>query len=111
MTSDVYKSERILVQPKLLADIDGYLSTHNLGNRGFEDGERRKQLVGLLGEIVLIEKLTGVRINLQDRKDGYDGGFDFLHKGYRVDVKTMERKSFVRPEFVNNFYIMQVAYP
>ena len=33
-----------------------------------------------------------------------------MYKGRRVDVKTMERKSFVRPGFVNNFYIMQETY-
>lgn len=106
----IYQSEKIAVQLNVLAEIERYLSTHNLGNRGVEDGDRRKQLVGLLGEILVIERLIGSTVNLEDRQDGFDGGFDLMYKGYRIDVKTMERKSFVRPEFVNNFYIMQEAY-
>lgn len=106
----LYQSEKVSVLPALLASIEKYLTTHNLGNRGVEDGDKRKQLVGLLGEILVIKKLTGTPVNLEQRQDGFDGGFDFVYKEHRVDVKTMERKSFVRGDFVNNFYIMQEAY-
>ena len=106
----IYQSEKIAVQPGVLSAIEKYLGTHNLANRGIEDGDKRKQLVGLLGEILVIEKLTGSPVNLEGRYDGFDGGFDLKYKGHRIDVKTMERKSFVRPEFVNNFYIMQEGY-
>jgi hypothetical protein len=106
----VYQSEKIGVKPELIAGIQKYLETHNLANRGIEDGDKRKQLVGLLGEIIVIEKLTRTSINLEDRKDGFDGGFDLVYQGKRIDVKTMERKSYVRGEYVNNFYIMQEAY-
>ncbi|WP_315818999.1 hypothetical protein [Paraflavitalea speifideaquila] len=94
----------------MLAAIEKYLHTHNLGNRGVEDGDKRKQLVGVLGEVLVIEQLTGIPVNLEERPSGFDGGYDFELNGYRIDVKTMERKSFVRAEFVNNFYIMQEAY-
>lgn len=106
----IYQSEKIAVLPSVLAAIEEYLETHNLGNRGIEDGDKRKQTVGLLGEVLVTEKLAGAPINLSERQDGFDGGFDFEYKGLRVDVKTMERKSFVRPNYVNNFYIMQEAY-
>lgn len=106
----LYQSEKVPIQPDELTKIERYLDTHNLGNRGIEDGNKRKQLVGLLGEITVIERLTGQPVNLDDRQDGFDGGFDLVYKNLRIDVKTMERKSFVRDEYVNNFYIMQEAY-
>jgi len=108
--TSLYQSERISVQAATLTKIENYLDSHNLGNRGVEDGNKRKQLVGLLGEILTIEKLTGMPVLLENRQDGFDGGFDLVYKGQRIDVKTMERKSYVRGEFVNNFYIMQEAY-
>ncbi len=106
----IYRSEQIEVSPDLIITIEKYLETHNLGNRGFEDGSKRKQLVGLLGEIIVTEKLTGKSVNLYEREDGFDGGFDLQYQGKRIDVKTMERTSFVRGNFVNNFYIMQEDY-
>ena len=110
MANSVYQSEKVNIRPGIITDVEKYLLTHNLGNRGFEDGSKHKQLVGLLGEIIVIEKLTGSTVNLKDRFDGFDGGFDLIYKGFRIDVKTMERKSFVRPEFINNFYIIQQTY-
>ncbi|MEI3799678.1 MULTISPECIES: hypothetical protein [unclassified Chitinophaga] len=105
-----FQSEKIAVQQNMLTAIDRYLLTHNLGNRGIEDGNKRNQVVGLLGEILVIEKLTGTPVNLEEHADGFDGGYDQRYKSYHVDVKTMERKSFVRPDFVNNFYAMQENY-
>jgi hypothetical protein len=95
----------------LIDSIKKYLTTHNLGNRGVEDGNTRKQEVGLIGELMVHYFLYGQYPNLSEKKDGFDGGFDLIWKGYRIDVKTMERKSFVRPEYVNNFYLMQEIFP
>lgn len=105
-----YQSEKVPVEPAIIVAIEKYLDTHDLGNRGVEDGDKRKQFVGLLGELLVIQNLTGQPVNLEVRQDGFDGGYDFVYKGHRIDVKTMERKSFVRGDFVNNFYIMQEAY-
>lgn len=106
----LYQSEKIPINPTLVTKVECYLETHDLGNRGIEDGDKRKQLVGLLGELTVIEKLTGIAVDLEQRLGGFDGGFDLIYKGNRIDVKTMERKSFVRGEYVNNFYIMQENY-
>lgn len=105
-----YQSEQIAVSQEMLSKLERYLETHNLANRGFEDGDKGKQLVGLLGEIIVTERLTGTQVNLDERTDGFDGGFDLSFKGKRIDVKTMQRKSFVRGHHVNNFYIMQKDY-
>lgn len=99
--------KRITVPPALITSIREYLKHHNLGNRGVEDGSPRKQEVGLIGELIVHHYLFENYPNLREKKDGFDGGFDILFNDKRIDVKTMERKSYVRPDFVNNFYIMQ----
>ena len=99
--------KKIKVPASLITSIKEYLKDHNLGNRGIEDGSPRKQEVGLIGELVVHHYLFNNYPNLSDRENGFDGGFDILFKNKKIDVKTMERKSYVRPNFVNNFYIMQ----
>jgi hypothetical protein len=106
-----FQSEKIKVDPGLFAEVEQYLKNHNLANRGIEDGDKRKQLVGLLGEVIVSRLLTKGATDVSSRHDGFDGGFDFIFKGYKIDVKTMERKSYVRPDYVNNFYLMQESYP
>lgn len=99
--------KQIIVFNTLVDRIKEYLMSHNLGNKGVEDGSPRKQEVGLIGELVVHNYLFDEYPNLFDKLDGFDGGFDMLFQGKKIDVKTMERKSYVRPNFVNNFYIMQ----
>ena len=99
--------KKIKVASSLIISIKEYLKEHNLGNRGVEDGSRRKQEVGLIGELVVHHYLFGNYPNLSQKKNGFDGGFDILFSNKKIDVKTMERKSYVRPDFVNNFYLLQ----
>ena len=99
--------KKITVPLSLITSIKDYLKDHNLGNRGVEDGSPRKQEVGLIGELIVHHYLYGNYPNLSERKDGFDGGFDIFFNDKKIDVKTMERKSYVRPNFVNNFYTMQ----
>lgn len=105
------KVKRVPVPENVLHQIEDYLHSHNLGNRGVEDGSKLKQKVGLLGELVTHEYLHGNMPDLNDKLDGFDGGYDILYRGYRIDVKTMERNSYVKPDFVNNFYILQEEHP
>jgi hypothetical protein len=99
--------KKISVPDALITSIREYLKDHNLGNRGIEDGSPRKQEVGLIGELIVHHYLHNKYLNLSEKLDGFDGGYDILFKDKKIDVKTMERKSYVRPNFVNNFYIMQ----
>lgn len=101
---------RAKVPKQLIAYIRQYLEKHNLGNRGFEDGNKRKQEVGLIGELIVHNYLLNSYPNLDEKQDGFDGGFDLTYRGKTIDVKTMERKSYVRPHYVNNFYIIQEAH-
>ncbi len=90
-----------------VAVIKHYLINHNLGNRGIEDGNARKQEVGLIGELAVCNYLYGEYPDLSNKKDGFDGGYDLIYADKKIDVKTMERKSYVKPNYVNNFYTMQ----
>ena len=45
--------KRIPVPEVLIRSVEGYLNQHNLGNRGVEDGNKHKQLVGLIGELTV----------------------------------------------------------
>lgn len=98
---------QIHVNDSLIALVEEYLLHHNLGNRGVEDGDYKKQRTGLIGECVVTQYLTGSLPNLESRKNGFDGGFDIVHHGHCIDVKTMGRNSFVKPHYVNNFYLLQ----
>lgn len=98
---------QISVPQSLIASIEDYLKDHNLGKRGFEDGTPSKQKVGLIGELLVSNYLLGSYPDLKKRPDVFDGGYDILYRGKKIDVKTMERKTYVRPNFVNNFYILQ----
>ena len=102
--------KKLPVEQDLIKLIDTYLLTHNLGSRGVEDGNKRKQQVGLIGELIVHKYLMGAYPHLNEKPDGFDGGFDMEYNGKRIDVKTMERKSYVRPDFVNNFYLLQQAH-
>jgi hypothetical protein len=106
----LYHSQKITIKQDLVSSIENYLRNHNLAKRGIEDGDKRKQLVGLIGEFSVIEMLTRNPVDLEQRQNGFDGGFDLIYRKYRIDVKTMERKSYVRSEYVNNFYFMQEKY-
>lgn len=102
--------KKLPVEQDLIKLIDTYLLTNNLGSRGVEDGNKRKQQVGLIGELIVHKYLLGAYPDLNEKPDGFDGGFDMEYNGKRIDVKTMERKSYVRPNFVNNFYLLQQAH-
>jgi len=96
-----------VVKKELEIMVENYLQNHNLGNRGIEDGDYAKQRVGLIGEFTVYKYLFNVYPDINLKKDGFDGGFDIKYNGLLIDVKTMGRKSYVRPNFVNNFYLLQ----
>ncbi len=96
--------KRLKVDQGLISMVENYLKTHNLANRGVEDGDYNKQRVGLIGELTVYKYLFGEYPDLNVKQEGFDGGYDIAYNGRLIDVKTMGRKSFVKPEFVNNFF-------
>ena len=92
------------IPTQLKRDIYAWLKTNNIANRGKDDGNIDKQMYGLVAEHLVYQLFFGKE---KDLITGFDGGYDFLLHGKRVDVKTMVRNSFVRPYYVNNFYKLQ----
>jgi hypothetical protein len=80
-----------------------FLKKNNLGNRLEANGNKEQQFVGLIGEIMVVN-LFGLEYKFSQ---GFDGGFDFIYKGKRIDVKTMGRTVEPKPYFVNNFIAFQ----
>ena len=62
------------------------VSRFNFGNRGRGDGDHRMQETGILGQICLADLFGFPR---PTGESGFDGGFDFIINGIKVDIKTM----------------------
>lgn len=84
-------------------DVWNFVQHNNIGHRYKANGNKTEQYVGLLGEVI-IKKHLGIDYKLQSN---FDGGFDFIYKGKRIDVKTMGRKVYPKPYYVNNFIAYQ----
>ncbi len=80
---------------------------YNLGNRGYGDGNKSEQFIGILGQIVLSDFLSSTRMI---GNEGFDEGIDFVINGKKVDVKTMGRTVDIRSHFVHNFIGYQMKY-
>lgn len=76
------------------------VSHYNFGNRGIADGNKSEQFIGILGQVVLADLLN---LEKPAGSKGFDGGFDFMIKGKKVDVKTMGRTVSVKHFYVHNF--------
>ena len=83
------------------------VNEYNFGQRGYGDGNRQKQLTGIIGQTVVADFLKQER-PVGDK--GFDGGVDFIINGKTVDVKTMTRTKPVRDFFVHNFIGYQRNY-
>ena len=73
---------------------------HNFGNRGIADGNKTEQFIGILGQVVTADLL---KLKRPDGSTGFDGGYDFLIDGNKVDVKTMGRTVVMKNYYVHNF--------
>jgi hypothetical protein len=106
----MFNSIKIPVSQTIRDMCQTYLSTHALGKRGIEDGNPEQQLTGLIGQVVVSHFLKGALPDLIPPEGGFDGGIDIVHKEHKIDVKTMGRNSYVKGDYVNNFYVMQQNY-
>lgn len=86
------------------------VNEHNFGRRGDFDGDRNRQYVGMLGQTVMADLLyrNGFVAERPEPTEGHDNGIDFVLEGMNVDLKTMSRKVWVRPYFVNNLVASQL---
>lgn len=79
----------------------------NYGRRGKFDGDKSKQLVGMLAQTVLADYLKQPR---PDMSVGFDGGYDYIINGKKVDVKCMSRKGYMIGNYVHNLIAYQKNY-
>lgn len=84
-----------------------WLQNNSIAHRGRFDGDKEKQLVGLVGESEFYKLLYG---EYPEFKDGFDQGVDLVYKGKRIDVKTMGRNVVCTSSYVNNFLKCQLDY-
>lgn len=76
---------------------------YDFGQRGRYDGTKLNQYFGILAENTVRDY---VGVDLIEPK-GFDGGWDIMYKGYKSDIKTMNRKVYPKPHYVNNFLDVQ----
>ena len=79
----------------------------NFGHRGRGDGDQRMQETGILGQICVAD-LFG--LSRPSGEKGFDGGFDFIINGKKVDIKTMGRMVDVKSHYVHNFVGYQLNF-
>lgn len=79
----------------------------NFGNRGQGDGTKKMQAIGIMGQVMFADWIGHPR---PTGEGGFDGGFDFVINGKKVDLKTMARTVDVRPHYVHNFVGWQLKY-
>ncbi|MAA76642.1 MAG: hypothetical protein CML73_01230 [Rhodobiaceae bacterium] len=100
---DIVDYKKFKIQEKLKNEVWHFVNQHNIGNRFEFNGTKEQQFVGLIGEI-MVKRLFGLDHKF---KNGFDGGFDLVYKGLKIDVKTMGRNVDVKDYFVNNFVAHQ----
>ncbi|MGG6431518.1 hypothetical protein ACPF7I_08350 [Anoxybacillus sp. D401a] len=83
------------------------VSKFNFGKRGYADGNKEQQFVGVLGQVVIADLTDGQRPN---GENGFDGGVDLIIKNKKIDIKTMTRTVPMKPHFVHNFIGYQLRY-
>lgn len=97
----------ILIKNNIIDYSKRLIKEINFGNRGFADGNKRQQYIGIVGENVIRDYLG---IKLIEFKNEFDGGYDINWNTYKADVKTMERKVKPTLEYVNNVLDTQMNY-
>ena len=77
------------------------------GSRGKADGDMSKQLVGMLGQTVIADYLGLPRPEISH---GFDGGYDYIINGKKIDLKCMARKRNIQADYVHNLIAYQKNY-
>jgi len=100
--------QQVIISEKMKAFVHEYVRRHDWERSGKAlqvNQSKIAQFVGLIGELTVHYYLKGSYPTLIS---GHDGGIDLIHNHRMIDVKTMQRKSFVRPEYVNNVHESQM---
>jgi len=98
---------KVKVKNDIIAHCKEQLKKYNFGKRGYADGTPEQQLVGIIGQTVILDLFDLAWI---DGGKGFDGGIDLVYNGISIDIKTMGRTTEVRSYYVNNFIALQKKY-
>ena len=79
---------------------------NNIGVRGHADGGIEEQLIGILGQNIICDALDLPLMTA----NGFDGGVDINLNNTDIDIKTMGRKVYPKPSYVNNLIASQLEY-
>lgn len=92
----------------IIHDSKDFVSKCNVGQRGDgSDGNQEQQLVGAIGQNVL---LAALGLPSMQPSNGPDGGVDATISGMTFDIKTMGRTVTPRIDYVNNILKSQTKY-
>ena len=80
-----------------------YVKDNNIGNRFDFNGDTEQQYLGLIGEN-MVRNYYGMPYSFSQ---GFDGGYDIVLNGFKIDVKTMGRTVDPKPHYANNFVAYQ----
>lgn len=94
------------IPKQLKNDVWTFVNENEMGQRFEFNGTKEQQFIGLVGEI-MVKSLFGIN---HEWTKGFDGGFDFQYKGFKIDVKTMGRNVDIKPDYVNNFVEHQIKF-
>jgi hypothetical protein len=92
------------VPKKLIEYCQNQIDTYDFGQRSEFNGDKEQQLTGIIGQSVVMFYFD---LGFVDGSKGFDDGVDLVYSGVKIDVKTMGRKSNVKPYFTNNFVAFQ----
>lgn len=99
-----------MVTIKLDKDVIEYsrelVLNNNFGQRGYDDGNVKQQFIGIVSENT-VRKYLGYKAI---EPTGFDGGYDILYKGLRLDIKSMGRNVDPKPNYINNVFDAQIKH-
>ena len=82
------------------------VNENNFGQRGFDDGNHKEQLVGIISENTVRDYLGCELI----KASGFDGGYDIIYKGLYADIKSMSRTVNPKDFYINNLFDAQLKH-
>ena len=95
---------KVKVTEHIISHCKDQIKKYDFGKRGIADGTPDQQLTGIIGQSVVMNIFNQ---GLIDGSTGFDDGEDLVINSKKIDVKTMGRKTDVRPYYTNNFLTLQ----
>ena len=95
---------KILLKQNIVDYSIDIVKKYNFGMRGFEDGSKNEQLIGIISENTVREYLGYDLI----KPIGFDGGYDILYNNMKMDIKSMNRNVDPKPNYINNVFDVQI---